>query len=138
MMRMSVFVGVSGLALCLAGSAGAVTEDQFKLRNTGDLAALCTAPTTDTLYTAAINFCHGFGAGTYGVLAEVQSADPKLRLFCAPGELTRNNAVAAFVSWAAGDPKRAAMPAIDGVTAFLTETYPCPKAAAATAPRRTR
>jgi len=68
---------VSGLALCLAGTAGAVTEDQFGLRNTGDLAALCSAPSTDRLYTAAINFCQGFGAGAYGVLAEVQRAEPK-------------------------------------------------------------
>jgi len=67
MRRITLTSGISGLALCLAGAAGAVTEDQFGLRNTGDLAALCSASATDPLYTAALNFCHGFGAGTYGV-----------------------------------------------------------------------
>ena len=129
---------VSGLALCLAGTAGAVTEDQFGLRNTGDLAALCSAPSTDRLYTAAINFCQGFGAGAYGVLAEVQRAEPKLRLFCTPEGITRNEAVAAFVSWVGADPAHAAMPAVDGVTAFLTQTYPCPEAVKAPERRRTR
>jgi hypothetical protein len=127
---------LSGLALCLAGTAGAVTQDQFSLHNTGDLAALCSAATTDPLYTAAINFCHGFGVGTYGVLAEAQQADPKLRLFCPPPAITRNEAVAAFVAWAGADPTHAAMPATDGVTAFLTQTYPCPAATGAAPARR--
>ena len=129
---------VSGLALSLAGTAGAVTQDQFSLHNTGDLAALCSASTTDPLYTAAINFCHGFGAGTYGVLAEVQRAEPNLRLFCPPEGVTRNEAVAAFITWAGADPAHAAMPATDGVTAFLTQTYPCPEASTAPQRRRTR
>jgi hypothetical protein len=128
--------GVSGLILCLAGAAGAVTEDQFRLHNTGDLAALCSAASTDPLYTAAVNFCQGFGTGTYGVLAEVQQADPKLRLFCPPESITRNDAIAAFVSWAGANPANAAMPATDGVTAFLRQTYPCPSAASAAPERR--
>jgi hypothetical protein len=136
MARATFVAGVSGLTLCLAGAAGAVTEDQFRLHNTGDLAALCSAATTDPLYTAAINFCHGFGAGTYGVLAEAQQADAKLRLFCPPEGITRNEAVAAFVSWAGADPARVAMPATDGVTAFLTQTYPCPGATRAAPGRR--
>lgn len=130
--------GVSGLALCLAGAARAVTEDQFRLHNTGDLAALCSAATTDPLYTAAINFCQGFGAGTYGVLAEVQRAEPNLRLFCPPEGITRNEAIAAFVSWAGANPANAAMPATDGVAAFLRQTYPCPAAARAPEQRRTQ
>ena len=129
MRRWTSATAVSVLALCLAGSAGAVTEDQFRLRNTGDLAALCSATATDPLYTAALNFCHGFGAGTYGVLAEMQQADQKLRLFCPPEDITRNQAVAAFITWAGADPARAALPATDGVTGFLVQTYPCPGAA---------
>jgi len=134
MERIISAAAVSGLVLCLAGTAGAVTEDQFRLQNTGDLAALCSAATTDPLYTAAVNFCQGFGAGTYGVLAELQQADPKLRLFCPPEGITRNEAVGAFVSWARANPANAAMPATDGVTAFLRQTYPCP--AGATPERR--
>jgi len=124
--------------LVFTGNAGAaVTEENFVSRTTGDLAALCSAAPTDPLYTAAINFCHGFGAGTYGVLASAQQADSRLKMFCAPGNLTRNEAVAAFVAWAGGKPERAALPSVDGVVGFLTETYPCSKAGAAAPTRRT-
>lgn len=64
----------------------------------------------------------------YGVLGEVKRAEPKLRLFCPPEGVIRNEAVAAFVSWTGADPAHAAMPAIEGVTAFPTQTYPCPEA----------
>lgn len=138
MKRITSVSALSGLALCLAGAAWAVTEDQFRLHNTGDLAALCSAANTDPLYTAAVNFCQGFGAGTYGVLAEVQQADPKLRLFCPPEGITRNEAIAAFVSWAGANPTNAAMPATDGITAFLRQTYPCPAASATPERRRSR
>jgi len=120
------------------GARAAVTEDQFVARTAGDLAALCSADPSDPLYTAAVNFCHGFGAGTYGVLSEIENANPKVRLFCAPQvQPTRNEVVAAFVSWTHAQPARAAMPAVDGVAAFLADTYPCPKPASRPASRRT-
>ena len=128
MMRTTLAAGLFGLGLCLAGPAGAVTEDQFRLHNTGDLAALCSAPTTDPLYTAAINFCYGFGAGAYSVFGAAQQAYPKGGLFCPPKDITRNDAVAAFVAWAGGSPDRAALPAVDGIAEFLNQTYPCAKA----------
>ena len=137
----SFLTATAGLiALVAFSGAGnsAITEDNFVSRTTGDLAALCSAAPTDKLYTAAVNFCHGFGAGAYGVLAAAQQADPDMRLFCPPPNITRNEAVAAFVSWAGGKPERASLPAVDGVTAFLTESYPCPKATSAAATRRTR
>src|SRR5689334_24436108 len=136
MRRIKLVAEVASLALCLAGAAGAVTEDQFRLHNTGDLAALCSAAATDPLYTAAVNFCQGFGAGTYGVLAEVQQANPKLRLSCPSEGITRNQAVTAFVSWAGANPANAAMPATDGVTSFLRQTYPCPTGSATQERRR--
>ena len=71
------------------------------------------------------------------MLAEVQQSDPKLRLFCPPEGITRNQAVAAFVPWAGSDSTHAAMPVTDGVAAFLMQTYPCP-GATRTAPERRR
>jgi hypothetical protein len=126
------------IALLLCSSAGraAVTEDTFMARTTGDLAALCSADPTDRLYTAAVNFCHGFGAGTYGVLAAAQKADQRMKLFCPPPEITRNETVAAFVSWTRANPTRNQLSPVDGIAAFLTETYPCPKAAGTATNRR--
>jgi hypothetical protein len=134
----SVTAGLIMLTAMSGTGHGAVTEEDFVSKTTGALASLCSAAPTDKLYTAAVNFCHGFGAGAYGMMAAAQQADPKLNLFCTPPDLTRNEAVAAIVSWAGGRPERAALPAIDGIAAFLTETYPCPKGANATPTRRTK
>jgi hypothetical protein len=124
--------------LLLFSNAGraALTEDTFTIRTTGDLAALCSADPADRLYTAAVNFCHGFGAGTYGVFAAAQQADKRLKLFCPPAEITRNEAVGAFISWTRASPAHNLLPPVDGIASFLTETYPCPKAAGAAAKRR--
>jgi hypothetical protein len=137
---LSASFGAGLIALtALSGlTQAAVTEDNFISKTTGDLAALCSATSTDRLYTAAVNCCYGFGAGAYGVLAAAQQADPKLKLFCAPPQITRNEAVAAFVSWAGGKPERMSLPAVDGVAAFLTETYPCPKDTTVAPSRRTK
>jgi hypothetical protein len=127
------------LVVSPAGARAAVTETNFVAHTTGDLVALCTAEPTETLYTAAVNFCHGFGAGTYSVLATAQRANPRLnKLFCEPQvQLSRNEAVASFISWARAKPERLTLPAVDGVTLFLVETYPCPKPAKHPAARRT-
>jgi Rap1a immunity proteins len=134
----SLGAGLIGIAALSGTGDAALTEDNFISRTTGDLAALCSAAPSDKFYTAAVNFCYGFGAGAYGVLAAAQQADPKLKLFCVSPEMTRNQAIAAFVSWAGEKPERLSLPAVDGVAAFLTETYPCPKATTVAPIRRTR
>jgi hypothetical protein len=116
------------LVLSSAGAQAAVTEDNFVAHTTGDLLALCTAEPTETLYTAAVNFCHGFGAATYSLLATAQHSNPKLKVFCEPAKgVSRNDAVASFVTWARAKPDRVALPAVDGLTLFLADTYPCPR-----------
>jgi hypothetical protein len=138
--RLATALGAAMIGLTALSGAGksAVTEETFISRTTGDLAALCSAPSTNRLYTAAVNFCYGFGAGAYGVLAAAQQANPGLKLFCAPQTITRDEAVAAFVSWANGKPERAGLPAVDGVAAFLSETYPCPSEKTSAPTRRTQ
>ncbi len=125
-----------GRTLCLlsllavsapAISWGAVTKDSFLLRNTADLVALCSARPTDPMGVAALNFCHGFGVGVTRVLQEEDAADSSRGpMFCLPSSgPSRNQAIAEFLRWAAADPSRLAMPATDGVAAFLTAQYPC-------------
>ena len=59
-------LGAVALALTVLSNTGhaALTEQSFVSKTTGDLVALCSASPSDNLYTAAMNFCHGFGAGT--------------------------------------------------------------------------
>ena len=75
-LRVSLGAGLIVLSALSGTGQAALTEDNFISRTTGDLAALCSAGPTDKLYTAAVNFCYGFGAGAYGVLAAAQQADP--------------------------------------------------------------
>ncbi len=120
------------LALCAAMSAGsaraAVTEDNYLIRNTGDLVELCTAAQSDPMFTAAINFCHGFAVGVFRVLQEQDAARRSNHLFCLPNPMpTRSEAIAQFVQWAKADASRMAGTAADGIATFLSMQYPCPR-----------
>jgi hypothetical protein len=123
---------LTAAALCAAASTAtghaAVTEDTFLVRNTGALVDLCTVAQSDPLYTAAINFCQGFGVGVYHVLEEEDMARRPPHMFCMPNPaLTRNEALAIFVKWAKDNPNQMAQPAADGILLFLTQQFPCPR-----------
>lgn len=129
MTRTTLAAGLAALVFCLgAGQASsAVTEDQFQIRNTGDLAALCAADPAEALGTAALNFCHGYATGAYQVMVEAQTTPRARQMFCMPKpEPTRNQSIVAFVQWARGNQARLALPPADGVAQFLSQTYPCP------------
>jgi hypothetical protein len=114
-------------ALPLSGQA-AVTEENFLVRTTGDLVALCTAERGDPLMTAALNFCHGFGVGVYQTLVEQEAGRQRDHLFCVRGQTpSRNEAVADFVAWAKGSPNRMEVRPADGIARFLAERFPCGK-----------
>jgi len=91
------------------------------------LVALCSAPQTDPLYTAAVNFCHGFTVGTYRVVAAEEAASqPKNKLFCTPQQtMTRDQAISSFVQWANTRPKTLESSPTDGIVEFLSTQYPC-------------
>jgi Rap1a immunity proteins len=124
---------LSGVALCIGLSVGsanaAVTEDSFLLRSTGDLVDLCSAAQPDPMYTAAVNFCHGFAVGVFRVLQQQDMANAAGRhMFCLPNPMpTRNEGIAGFVQWARADVGRSALPAADGIATFLTQQFPCPR-----------
>ncbi len=123
---------LAGLAVCLALSTGqsqaTVTEDSFLLRNSGDVADLCSAAQSDPTYTAATNFCQGFAVGVFRVLQEEDAARKANHLFCLPPQPpTRNEAIAGLVQWIRADSSRMALPAADSIAAYLSQQYPCPR-----------
>jgi hypothetical protein len=129
MMRRSLYGAILAAAAACAGAAHAdpVSQDQFLMRNTGDLAALCGSAESDPLFTAAQNFCEGFAVGTYRTIAAVQDAFPRRgKLICPPATTpTRNEAIAAFVKWAGDHADSMALAPTDGFVRFLSQTYPC-------------
>jgi Rap1a immunity proteins len=119
---------VLGLALTTTTARAALTEDSFLLHSTGDLVDLCTAAQSDRLYTAAVNFCHGFGLGVFRVLQEQDTARRTSHMFCLPDPApTRNESIASFLQWAKADARRLEAPAADGIAMFLSQQYPCPR-----------
>ena len=127
MERRLVVLGACAALILPAAAGAAVTEENFHLRTTGDLAALCSADASDPLAAAAVNFCHGFGVGVYQVLREEAAARPQgPQLFCAPNPTpSRNSVVAAFVRWAGANPGEMGQPPAEGLVRFLAQQYPC-------------
>ena len=124
--RWSLVLAGCGMALTAFAARAAVTQDSFLIRNTGDLVDICSAPQTDPLYTAAINFCHGFGVGVVRALQAQDAASRSRHLFCIPTPApTRNEAVARFVQWASADSSRLQLSAEDGIATYLSQQYPC-------------
>ena len=115
------------VALPFATASRATTEDQFLLRNGADLVALCSTPTSDPLYGAAIHMCHGFGAGTYQTIQAMGRHEKLDPYFCPPGtQLTRNQGVQMFLDWAKLNPQRLSEPPVEVLARFLIEKFPCP------------
>jgi hypothetical protein len=107
--------------------AAPVTQDDFMLATTANLVSLCGADKADPLYTAAINFCHGFAVGTYTMIQiEDAASRSKRKAICLPNPSpTRDQAIAAFVAWASGRPKTLASSPTDGIGEYVMAQYPC-------------
>jgi hypothetical protein len=120
-----VAAGVASAAIPCAAHA-ALTEDQFQIRTAGDLVALCTADNKDPLYTAAVNYCHGFVSGAYSAERDHEASVRATPLFCVPSPPpSRSQAIGDFVLWVKADPARSDLGPIRGLFEYLLATYPC-------------
>jgi len=114
-------------AAMLAGSlpAQAVTQDEFLVRRTRDVIALCSAAETDPLYTAAIHFCHGFllGAFQYHVAAREGLGTKKV---CLPTpQPSRNEGIRNFIDWARDNPQFWDENPVDTMVRFVDLKWEC-------------
>jgi predicted lipoprotein len=116
-----------GFFTVTGAQAAPVSQEDFQLATTANLVSLCSATSTDPLYTAAQNFCHGFTVGTYRALATEQAASgARNKLFCpAPNTPTRDQAISAFVQWASSRPKTLGSSPTDGIAEYLAAQFPC-------------
>lgn len=125
-MKLSRLAGLALLPFLAIGPANAVTEDNFQIKTTTDLVALCAADPKEPLGTAALNFCHGFIVGGIQMHQIHQEANKRHRMFCLPDPTpSRDTAIAEFVSWAKADQARLAMKPFDSMFAYLGGRYPC-------------
>jgi len=131
MKRAFLQIAAAGFVLAAASGAKAapVSEDNFMLKTTADLVALCSADKADPLYTAAVNYCHGFAIGTYRMLEiEDQASRNKRKSLCVDKSgMTRSQAISSFVTWAADKPKVMASAPTEGFGQYVLESFTCNK-----------
>jgi hypothetical protein len=115
-----------GFLVCAGMPAHAVTEDHFLARDTRDIIELCSALKTEPLYTAAVNFCQGYLVGAYHYQDSLYS-EPGIRpVVCFPEpKPTRIEAIAQFIEWAKAHPEYGQDRAVDSMSKFLAEKWPC-------------
>ena len=120
---------LSALALAAAIVPGlanaAVTEQDFYVKTTADLAKLCGTEPSDPLYSAAIHFCHGVGVGFVRYHESLTEGKGFVPLFCFPETVTRTQALNQYVSYSKAHPEYDKESVGDVVIKFFIETYPC-------------
>lgn len=105
-MRRSLLVTGAVLAGMSASPGNAAsTPDNFEVRSTSDLVAICSDDQHDLTSAAATGFCHGYVVGVFRTIERVQLAQPSMRILCMPpSPPSRVSAIAAFVDWAKARP----------------------------------
>lgn len=102
------------------------SEENFQVKTTGDLVRLCQAKPTDATGIAALHFCQGFAVGAYQYHQIATAAERRKPLVCAPNPPpSRNEAIAAFISWAQQNPQKMNTPPVEGLFEYLAQRYPC-------------
>jgi hypothetical protein len=119
-------VAVVLLVVLFAAPVLADTVEEYKVRNAGDLVALCSRDLSAEDYVAAHNFCHGFTVGAYAYYRGVASADPDLKIVCIKEPYPeRTKVIADFVAWSKSNPSYMKDSAVDTFFRFLAGAYPC-------------
>jgi hypothetical protein len=114
------------IACSMTTSARAATQDDFLVRNTRDIVDLCTTSENDPLYTAAVNFCHGYLLGAFQYHTAMTQAGG-VRKICLPNpQPSRNEAIRNFIAWASNDPRVLDERAVDAVARFIDMKWSCP------------
>ena len=106
------------------GSEGYSIED-FRLHTAQDLIDVCTLSTGHEHYDAAIAFCYGFFEGATHYDDAIATSQWYSDLVCNPPEVTRQQAVAAFITYMEANPEYASEPPIDAIFRGLIAKWPC-------------
>jgi hypothetical protein len=112
--------------LLFATPALADVMDEYKVRNAGDLVALCSRELSAEDYVAAQNFCHGFAVGAFAYHQSVAMADPDLKIVCFKEPYPeRKKVIADFVAWSKANQPFMKDSAVDTFFRFMAGAFPC-------------
>ena len=114
------------LIVLFAAPVLADVADEYKVRDAGDLVALCSRDLSAEDYVAATNFCHGYAVGAYAYYRGVAAADPDVKIVCFKEPYPeRTKVIADFVAWSKGNQAFMKDAAVDTLFRFLAGAYPC-------------
>jgi hypothetical protein len=118
----------AALVLCAGAVQAQVTKENFYLRTTADLIAICGVSRDDPNAAGAIQFCHGYYLGL-DHFAEVTGRPFRNVLFCPPEglRLTRDQTIGMLVEWHRKNPQHLSEPPFDGIVRWAAATWPCKK-----------
>ena len=135
--RYGAAVALLALGAVASPASAAVTNENFMLRTTGDLVALCDARQGDPQAVAAVQMCQGFLLGVYQYHEAINAGRNARPIFCMPAEGAPNRDTAAqmFVAWSRTHPQAMDERPVDGLTRFATDTWPCRRTGARRAAR---
>lgn len=120
-----VLIGAVSLAV-LPAQAGPVTKDNFLVRTTQDLVALCSAAPNDPLRDAAIHFCHGYVVGALHYYRATEASLGAAHTVCLPNPPpSRDEGIQMFVAWANQNPQHMNDFPVDAVFRFAAMRWPC-------------
>jgi hypothetical protein len=119
-------VAVVLLVLLLAVPVFADAAEDYRVRNAGDLVALCGRDPAAVDYVAALNFCHGYAVGAFAYYHSISEADPDLKIVCVKRPYPeRKKVIEDFVVWSKTHASLMNEKAVDTFFRFLAETFPC-------------
>jgi len=117
------------LALTLpVHAAGAALDAPLALTTTEDLYRVCTTTPDNPQQRESLDLCEGFLIGSVSYHDAITDRTQLKRLICYPSTATRDDAIKAFVDWAAHhqqDGKFMNDPAAVGVVRALAAKWPC-------------
>lgn len=119
-------LGMAGLAWCLGPvAAGAVEIDDFELRTTRDLVALCSVAPEDPLAGEALQACFGYLGGTSDFYRALTEGQGVARFICPGRELTREELAEIVVTWVGAHPGHLDELPVESVVRAAVARFPC-------------
>jgi len=136
-MNIKGWTGILGIAVLTAGwlvsgqlqaetaSNDGYTLEDFRLRAAADLVDVCTLEESHPHYETARGFCYGFFEGAKSYHDTIAASPAYRKIFCAPPETTRTDAVEVFITYVRSNPQYASEGPIDAIFRALIAKWPC-------------
>lgn len=99
--------------------------DDYQLKTSGSLLDICTLPESNAQYWEARGFCLGYFTGGIHLHAALAASPTFRRIACPPPNATRDDVVAAFVTFAEAHPEYLDEKPMDTVFRAVNDKWPC-------------